>query len=125
MDAGTNDQYFPAIRADGSNTVNIAYMSAQADGMNHRANVVLRQVAPGGATPDPVGGAQVITSVPMDPSGDFFFGDAFIGTYIGVAARSTASGRHVYIHHTHTIVNGLFNGVPAPEQNNHLSRYDY
>jgi hypothetical protein len=36
----------------------------------------------------------------------------------------TVSGRHVYVHHTHTAINGIYSGVPAPEQNNHLSRFD-
>jgi hypothetical protein len=126
VDTGKGDQYFPAIRTDSSNIVNIAYMSAEGDGgMNHRAQVLLRQIAPGGTTPDPVSAATVITTMAMDPSADFFFGDAFIGSYIGVAGRSTASGRHTYIHFTHTAVNGIYNGVPAPEQNNHLSRFDY
>jgi len=125
VDTGTGDQYFPAIRTDSSNTVNIAYMSAQADSMKHRARVILRQVAPGASTPDPPGAAQVITTTAMDPAADFFFGDSYIGSYIGVAARSTPSGNHAYVHHTHTLVNGIFNGVPAPEQSNHLSRFDY
>jgi hypothetical protein len=126
VDTGDGDQYFPAIRTDSSNLVNIAYMSAQGDGgMNHRSRVLLRQIAPGGATPDPVSAAKVITTLPMDPSGDFFFGDAYIGSYIGVASRSTATGKRAYIHYTHTAVNGIYNGVPAPEQNNHLSGFDY
>jgi hypothetical protein len=87
--------------------------------------VLLRQIAPAGATPDPVSSSTVLTTVAMEPSADFFFGDAFIGSYIGVAGRMTASGRHACVHYTHTIVNGTYNGVPAPEQNNHLSRFDY
>jgi hypothetical protein len=126
VDDGGGDQYFPAVRTDGTHVVNIAYMSAQEDGgMNHRARILLRQISPGAATPDPVSPAALITLVPMDPSADFFFGDGYIGSYIGIAARLTASGRHVYVHHTHTAVNGLYNAVPAPEQNNHLSRFDY
>lgn len=126
VDDGNGDQYFPAIRADNFGTVNIAYMSAQGDaGMNHRSRVLLRQIRPGPALPDPVGPARIVTTLAMDPSADFFFGDAFIGSYIGVAARPAASGRHVYVHHTHTAVNGTYNGIPAPEQNNHLSRFDY
>ncbi len=125
VDTGTGDQYFPAIRTDSANTVNIAYMSAEGDAMKHRAQVILRQIAPGSSTPDAVGAAHVLTSVPMDPSGDFFFGDAYIGSYIGVAARATPSGNHAYVHFTHTIINGVYNGARAPEQNNHLSRFEY
>ena len=126
VDTGDGDQYFPAIRTDTSNLVNIAYMSAQADtGLNHRPQVVLRQIAPGPATPDPVGGAVILTTTAMEPSADFFFGDAFVGSYIGVSGRLTPTGRHAYVHHTHTIVNGIYNGAAAPEQNNHLSRFDY
>jgi hypothetical protein len=126
VDTGSGDQYFPAIHTDSGSIVNIAYMSAQGDGgLNHRSRVLLRQIGLGGLTPDPVGAAAVITTQPMDPSADFFFGDAFIGSYIGVAARITPSGRHTYVHYTHTAVNGIYNGQPAPEQNNHLSRFDY
>ena len=48
-----------------------------------------------------------------------------MGSYIGIYARSTPGGSRAYVHHTHTAVNGVYNGVPAPEQNNHLSRFDY
>lgn len=125
VDTGAGDQYFPAIRTDSSNTVNIAYMSAEADPMRHRARVILRQIAPGPATPDATGKALIIAAAAMDPSGDLFFGDAYIGSYIGIAARATPSGNHAYVHYTHTIVNGVYNGAAAPEQNNHLSRFDY
>jgi hypothetical protein len=126
VDTGSGDQYFPAIHTDSGNILNIAYMSAQGDGgLNHRARVMLRQIAQGGITPDPVSSAVVITTLAMDPSADFFFGDAFIGSYIGVAARATPSGRHTYVHYAHTAVNGRYNGITAPEQNNHLSRFDY
>jgi hypothetical protein len=106
--------------------VSVAYFSAQGDGgLNHRARIILRQIAPGGGSPDAVGPAALITAVPMEPSADFFFGDGYIGSYIGLAARATGSGARAYIHHTHTAVNGTYNGVAAPEQNNHMSRFDY
>jgi len=57
----------------------------------------------------------------MEPSGDPVLQGIFIGDYIGVAAR----GGHAYIHHTHTAVPGAYAGMPSPEQNNHMSRFDY
>jgi hypothetical protein len=61
----------------------------------------------------------------MDPSGDFFLGGSFIGNNIGVAARSTTTGRRAYVHFMHNIVSGNYNGAQSPEQNNHLTRFDY
>jgi len=127
VDNGSGDQYFPAIVTDpATNIVNIAYYSTTGDVLNHRAKVVLRQIPPGPQTPDPVGIAQILTSVPMEPAADFFLDDSFIGNFIGVAARTiTTAGGRAYVHYMHNIVNGIYNGAAAPEQNNHLSRFDY
>jgi hypothetical protein len=126
VDKGAGDQYFPAIRTDtNTNIVNIAYYSTQADSARHRPRVLLRQIAPGALTPDPVGPLQTLTTTAWEPAADFFLGDTFIGLNIGIAARATATGSRAYVHYTHNIVNGRYNGAPAPEQNNHLSRFDY
>jgi hypothetical protein len=125
VDTGVGDQYFPWIRTDPGNTVNIVYYSTQADSGKHRAQVLMRQIPPGPRTPDAVTAATVVTPMPMDPSGSFFLGDAFIGFNIGVAARTTSTGRRMYIHFMHNSVDGLYNGAPAPDQNNHLARIDY
>ena len=56
VDNGAGDQYFPWLRTDtATNTVNIAYYSTQADTAGHRPQVLLRQIRPGTATPDPPG----------------------------------------------------------------------
>ena len=126
VDTAPGDQYMPWIRTDAStNIVNIAYYSTEGDSLHHRPRVLLRQILPGPSTPDPVTSPQILTTVPMEPAGDFFLGDSFIGSYIGVAARGTPAGSRAYVHYMHNIVNGIYNGVPAPEQNNHVSRVDY
>ena len=125
VDNGRGDQYFPALSTDSTNTINIAYYSSRADSSAHRAQVMLRQIPPGAATPDPVSDPLTLTALGMDPSGDFFLGGTFIGSNIGVAARSTAGGRRAYVHFMHNAVPGTYNGAPSPEQNNHLTRFDY
>lgn len=126
VDTATGDQYFPAIATDAAtNNVNIAYYSTTGDAMNHRAKVVLRQIRPGPATPDPPGVPQTLTSVAMEPAADFMLGNITIGGYIGLAARTTTAGGRAYVHYMHNVVNGAYNGAPAPEQNNHLARFDY
>jgi len=126
VDTATGDQYFPAIATDtATNVVNIVYYSTAGDAMNHRAKVVLRQIPPGSATPDPPGAIQTLTSVPMEPAADFMLGDISIGSFIGVASRTTSSGSRAYVHYMHNAVNGTYNGAPAPEQNNHLVRFNY
>jgi len=122
VDTGAQDQFQAWIATDTSNqTVNIAYYSSQADTFQHRPQVMLRQIPPGPATPDPVGASNLITTTGMEPSGDPVLQGIFIGDYLGVAAR----GGRAYIHHTHTAVSGMYGGMPSPEQNNHLSRFDY
>lgn len=125
VEKSAGDQYFPWIRTDSTNTVNIVYYSAGDDAGDHRAKVILRQIAPGAATPDAVSAPVTLTSVGNEPSGDFFLGGSYIGSNIGVAARSTATGRRAYVHFMHSAVPGVYNGAPAPEQNNHLARFDY
>ena len=49
----------------------------------------------------------------------------YIGDYIGLAARGVSGGSRAYIHYTHTAITGTYNGVKDPEENNHLSRFDY
>jgi hypothetical protein len=126
VDTAAGDQYMPAIFTDPStNIINIAYYSTQGDKPNHRPRVLFRQILPGPKTPDPVSNAQTITTTALEPSGDFFLGDRSIGNAIGIAARGNATKSHAYIHYMHNAVNGSYNGVPAPEQNNHLSTVAY
>lgn len=122
VDAGPQHQFQASVATDPSNNiVNIAYYSTGADPLQHRPQVLLRQILPGSSTPDPVGDPQVITTLAMEPNGDPVLQGIFIGDYLGIAARS---GR-AYIHHTHTAASGIYSGQPDPEQNNHLSRFDY
>lgn len=126
VDVKPGDQYFPWIATDVfSNVVNVAYYSTTGDAMNHRPKVVLAQIAPGPATPDPVSTTQTLTTIGMEPSGDFFLRDSFIGNRIGVSARGTSIGSRAYVHYVHNVVNGIYNGAAAPEQNNHLSQFSY
>lgn len=127
LDTGPQDQLQPWIAADAStNTLNIVYYSSQADTFfQHKLRVMLRQIAPGSSTPDAVGPPQTITTLAMDPSTDPVLQGIFIGHYPGVAARGTGSGSRAYIHHTHTALFGMYHSSTAPEQNNHLSRFDY
>ena len=126
VDSGPQDQFQAAIASDPStNVVNIAYYSSQADAFQHRSQVLLRQILPGPSTPDPVTDPVAITTVPMDPNTDPYLQGIFIGYYIGVAARGGPGGSQTYIHYTHTAVKGIYHGATDPEQNNHLSRFDY
>ena len=126
VDAGPQDQFQPALSTDPStNIVNIAYHSSQADPFQHRAQVLLRQILPGASTPDPVTSATTITTTAMDPNTDPSLQGVFIGYYIGVSTRGVAGGSRAYIHYMHTAVPGIYNGVSDPEQNNHLSSFDY
>jgi hypothetical protein len=126
VDASAGDQYMPAIFTDPStNIINIAYYSTQGDKLNHRPRVLFRQILPGPKTPDPVSNAQTITTLALEPAADFLLGDRSIGGTIGIAARGNATQSHAYIHYMHNAVNGSYNGVRAPEQNNHMSAGTY
>lgn len=127
LDAGAQDQFQPWLAVDrATNTIHVAYYTTSADPLfQHRAQVALRQILPGSSTPDPPGAAQMLTTVPFEPNGDPVLQGIFIGQFLGVAARRTASGSRVYVHYTHTSAPGTYNGVSDPEQNNHLSRIDY
>jgi hypothetical protein len=61
----------------------------------------------------------------MDPAADPFLQGIYMGDYIAVSARAESSGSRAYIHYTHSAVAGIYNGARDPEQNNHLSRFDY
>lgn len=119
---GPQDQFFPWIKTDPStNIVNIVFYSSGNDpAFQHRVQIFLRHIAPGPATPD-AADFHVITTLLNDPSGDPFFGGFFFGDYIGVAAR----GSRAYIGFTYNNLQGTYSGIPTPEQNNHMSRFDF
>ncbi len=122
------NQFFPWIKTDrSSNTVNIAYYSSQNDIFQHRVQVFLNQIAPGTVIPNPVGASQALTTLADDPAADPLLGGFFFGDYIGLAARGTTiSGpRRAYTSYTYNTDQGIIHGISTPEQNNHLSRFDY
>lgn len=123
VNTGDRDQFFPWVKADrATNTVNIVYYSSENDALfKHRVQVLLNQIAPGTAIPNPVGPSQVLTTLADDPSADLLIGGSSFGDYIGVTAR----GGRLYSHYTFNSVPGFYNGVLNPEQNNHLTRLDY
>jgi hypothetical protein len=122
VDDAAQDQFQAALSVDGStNAVNIAYYSSQGDIFQHKLNVVVRQILPGAATPDPLGPPITVTSASIEPAADLVLQGIFIGHNLGITARQN----HVYIHFMNTAVPGIYNGAPAPEQNNHLSRVDF
>jgi hypothetical protein len=127
LDTSAQDQFQPWVAVDRTtNIIHVGYYTSAADtAFQHRAQVALRQIPPGAATPDPPTDAQIVTTVPLEPNGDPVLQGIFIGHYLGVAARSSSSGTRVYVHYTHTSVPGTYNGVSDPEQNNHLSRIDF
>ena len=126
VDVGVQDDFQPWIGTDTStNIVNIAYYSTQGDALQHRAKVLLRQILPGSSTPDPVGPPQTITTVGLDPAADPFLQGIYIGDYIGISARAASGKSRAYIHYTHSAVMGIYKAARDPEQNNHLSRFDY
>lgn len=129
VDCSAQDQFFPWLRTDRSrNIVNIVYYTSVADPVfQHRVQVFLRHINPGLGTPNLPSDTHVLTTVLDDPNGDLLLGGFFFGDYIGVAARGTGAdgSSRAYAHYTYNTVQGIYNGISNPEQNNHLSRVDY
>jgi hypothetical protein len=122
VDDSAQDQFQAALSVDGStNAINIAYYSSQSDVFQHKLNVVVRQILPGAATPDPVGAPVTVTSTSIEPGGDLVLQGIFIGHYLGITSRQS----RVFVHFMNTAVPGTYNGASAPEQNNHVSRVDF
>jgi hypothetical protein len=129
VDCAGQDHFFPAIKTDRSrNIVNLAYYSSTADAsFQHRVRIALRQITPGGATPDLPAATHFLTTRLNDPSGDPVTEVPFFGAYIGVAARGTGTNGQstAYVHYTYNNFQALYHGMHVPEPNNHLSRLDY
>jgi hypothetical protein len=124
IDTAAGNQFFPWIAVDKSiGTMNIAYYSAT-ESWKHRFNVKLVQVPAGTATPN---APQTVTSGTNEPDADPFLGGAFIGDYIGIAARgSTTTGQSVvYLGYTWNARNGSYGGVSTGQQDNRVSRLTY
>ena len=130
------DQFGVAVRTDRSrNIVNIAYYTAQNDPTGRRIQVFLAHVLPGGSgTIDNVADTHVLTTQLDDPDSVSWDGTvspfrspiSFRGQ-LGLAARGTgaAGGSHAYVHFLSQSLQGVYNGVLVPDQNNHLSRLTY
>ncbi len=131
VDSGPQDQIFPWMARDAStDTLNIAYYSATGDPPNHRHQLMLSQIAPGlgpaGNVPNPIVSDGPETDF-NEPAADPFLGGFFFGDYIGVTAgpnviNPIAGASRIYMHFTANDRFGLYNGIPAQQQDNHLVR---
>lgn len=128
VNTSAQDQFFPWIKTDRSRRiVNIIYYSSQNDSpFQHRVQVFLNHLT-NAAFPLTVADTHVLTKLRDDPSGDPLLGGLFFGDYIGVAARGTGkpTESRAYTHFTFNNIQGNYNGILAPEQNNHMSRVAY
>jgi len=122
-------QFFPWIKTDRStNITNIAYYSSENDPSQHRVQVFLNQIRPGMAIPNRIGPKRQVTTLLDETTADpVMLTYPFFGDYIGIAARGTGTPglSRAYAHFTYNTNRGIYNGILAGEQNNHLSRLDY
>jgi hypothetical protein len=129
VNISSNDQFFPWISTDRSrNIVNIVYYSSQNDvTFQHRVQVFLHRIIPGGTTPDPITNTHLVTSALNDPSGDLFEGGFFFGDSIGVSARGNGAegGSRAWVHFTFNTRQGNYGGALAPNQDNRVARVNY
>jgi hypothetical protein len=130
VDCNAQDQFSPSVRTDRTRgIVNIAYHSSQGDPtFQHRTQVMLVHIDPGAALPDPPE-RRVLTTLLNDlTTGGGFLGLIFGGTIeTAVAARSLGPDgtSRAYVHHMSNHLQGDYSGIPAPDANNHVSRFDY
>jgi hypothetical protein len=121
------DQFMPAIKTDRSrNIVNIAYYSSKNDTtFQHRVAVNLMHIVPGNATPDATD-FHALTTLLNDPMASLEFSSG-PGDHLAVAARGTGTDgqSRAYVHYSYNNLQGTYNAVQSPDQNNHLSRLDY
>ncbi|MBZ5706110.1 MAG: hypothetical protein LAN63_12205 [Acidobacteriia bacterium] len=112
-------QFLGALAFDAStSTVNIAYYSTEKDGLKLQTQVFLAQILPG----------QTTVSPPKQITSAFYDGGLSSDTpYIGIAAAGTgtAGQSHAYIHVTGSVVQGTYDGLPFPVNNNILTRFQY
>ena len=133
IDSAAKDQFFPWIKTERTtNTVNIAYYTAEADYFSHKLQVKLAQINPGGTAPELPAPATILTSQTNDPAADPVFAGTFFGDYIGVvgvaATVNTTVVHRAYVGFTYNISDrsGVYGGtILHAEQNNHVSRFDY
>jgi hypothetical protein len=142
------DQFRPVIRTDPSrNVVSIAYYSTQNDPtFQGRHQVFLAHIPRGGTSAiDPISDTHTLTTLLNQPwsgtnvGGRFFFpggalsfvaSPALVPTFNnrpGLAVRGTGivGQSRAYVHFSYHNIQGLYSGAQAPDQNNHLSRFDY
>ncbi|HUJ20267.1 MAG TPA: hypothetical protein VLX58_02040 [Bryobacteraceae bacterium] len=127
--AGRGQQFFGTVATDVSTgTVNIAYYSTQSDAFAQRAQVFLAQIPAGSAS---VSGTHLLTAADADPQSATPLVVQFQATAFGdrlglaVAGTGTAGQSHAYTSFSWNSVPGLYHGVPNPDINNHLARFDY
>jgi hypothetical protein len=131
--AAPKDQFFSWIKTERTtNTVSIAYYTAEADYFSHRVAVKLAQILPLGTAPELPAPATILTSQTNDPAADPVLAGTFFGDYIGVvgvAATVNATAVHrAYVGFTYNVSDrsGAYAGPTShAEQNNHVSRFDY
>jgi len=117
------DQIMPWVKTDHSRgIVNVTYLSSEQDPFGHRFNMLDSQIPAAHHAPDsPI----FVTSIPSEPSDDPVLGPAFIGDYIGIAAKGNGTTSRAYFGFTSQFYKGLIYGVPVSGQDNLISGIDY
>jgi hypothetical protein len=117
------DQIMPWVKTDHSRgIVNVTYLSSEQDPFRHRFNMLDSQIPAAHHAPDsPI----FVTSIPSEPSDDPVLGPAFIGDYIGIAAKGNGTTSRAYFGFTSQFYKGLIYGVPVSGQDNLISGIDY
>jgi hypothetical protein len=117
------DQVMPWVKTDhSSETVNVAYLSAEKDPFGHRLLVMQNQIPASGYSPSrPI----ELTTMPSEPFDDPVLFGAFIGDYIGMVAKGNDDSGRTYVGSTSQFYKGAVNGVPAIDEDNVLIRLDH
>jgi hypothetical protein len=133
-DCNPQEQFGPTVRTDRARgIVNVAYYSSQADPtFQHRTQVMVVHIGPGGALPDSPERHVVTTflndlTVSTGRFSPFIFGPSFGTLSPAIAARSHGADgtSRTYVHHLSSNLQGSHSGIPSPDPNNHMSRLDY
>jgi hypothetical protein len=122
VDTASGHHFFPSVAVDQSTgMVNIVYYTTEGNSAHHYVRVFLNQIAPGSTA---IGPAQQVTTAfaPMDIAPGFLNLD-LDDFHLGAIARGTGTTgqSHLYTSFNRTLVNGIYNGKPLPDKNNHIS----
>lgn len=115
--------FFPTVTNDASTgTVTVAHYSTEGDYFQHDIRVVLNQVLPGTTT---LGSSNPVTTFTSQTN--FAMGGAGADLSMGAVARGTGvTGQsHLYLSFDSIAVNGIYNGEPVPDENNHIELISY